>query len=88
MASGWHKMDWNDTSLLQDHFYYLVTHKGYKTPMKAKWHNDMGGIWEVIGTTYGFDVGKEYWYSWETENPILAWMEMPDIWKEDSNDTD
>ena len=41
--SEWHKMDWEDTSQLQDHYFYLVTYRGLKTPMKAKWHAEMGG---------------------------------------------
>ena len=29
-----------DNEELQDHHFYLVAHKDYGTPMKAKWHQD------------------------------------------------
>ena len=85
MTFKWHKMDWENPSGLVDHCYYLITHKGYKTPLKAKWHNEMGGCFEALGVTYGFDIGREFWYSWEPNNPIIAWMELPDIYKEDED---
>lgn len=31
---------------LQDHYFYLVTHPDFGTPLKAKYHNDMGGYFE------------------------------------------
>lgn len=92
MASGWHKMDWNDTSMLQDHYYYLVTIPFFETPMKAKWHSEMGGHWEVFGVPMGNpgECGCTYHYEWEEDDDerVIAWMEMPDVYKEDSNDTD
>ena len=82
--SEWHKMDWEDTSQLQDHYFYLVTYRGLKTPMKAKWHAEMGGCWEVRGIPYLKKLSIEYWYPWEENNPIIAWMDIPDIYhKED-----
>lgn len=86
MTFKWHKMDWKDPSGLVDHHYYLITYKGYETPLKAKWHSDMGGCFEVLGTTrglYGFDIGIGYFYNWEPDNPVIAWMELPDIYRED-----
>ena len=69
---------------LQNHFYYLVTHKKYGTPMKAKWHDE--GCWEVIGETseknpFCYESGH-YW-DWEENHPILAWMDLPDVYKEE-----
>lgn len=72
----WNKFVWDDVSQLKDHYYYLVTDKRYKTPMKAKWHNDNGGIWEIITGT-----GKDYIYSWD-EKSVLAWMELPECYSE------
>lgn len=77
---SWHKMDWENPSELKDHHYYLVTHKKFKTPMKAKWHEEMGGSFEVI--IGGLHV-NEVWHSWDFDNPIIAWMEMPDIYREE-----
>lgn len=86
--SQWHKFDpKNPGSDLKDHFYYLVTHKGYETPIRAKWHNDIGGHFEVFVTLdvseYGDNEIIEYWFSWDKDNPILAWMDMPEIYKEE-----
>lgn len=79
----WHKMDWNDISQLQDHYYYLVTHKNYKTPMKAKWHSENGGCWEVLGCWGGdFHQFSDYDYSWDN-HVVLAWMDLPDIYREE-----
>lgn len=81
----WHKMNWEDTSELKDHYYYLVTHTDYGTPMKAKWHNEAGGCFEVIGvpkSLHEYDVEFVWSYESEDHNPIIAWMEMPDIYKE------
>lgn len=67
---------------LQDHFYYLVTHKKYGTPMKAKWHDE--GYWEVIGETDSqrpFQYTSMNYWDWEENHPILAWMEMPEVYK-------
>ena len=62
------------SKLLIDHYYYLVTHSKYGTPMKAKWHDEMGGIWEVF---IGNGEPNEHIYSWDDPYPILAWMQMP-----------
>ena len=63
---------------LKDHYYYLVTHRKYKTPMKAKWHSENGGAFEVYCHN-----GSEFWYSWDPDNPIIAWMEMPEIYHDE-----
>ena len=45
-------MKWLKTSenqdKLQDHYFYLVTHVDYGTPMKAKYHDDIGGFFEIF----------------------------------------
>lgn len=87
----WHKMDWNKTDELKDHCFYLVTHKDYKTPMKAKWHSDAGGIWEIRGcpvvyTGIDDDVTaftSRYEFAWDDDHLVLAWMEMPELYKEE-----
>lgn len=33
---------------LEDHYFYLVLHKRFGTPMKAKYHDDMGGYFEIV----------------------------------------
>lgn len=73
---------------LIDHHYYLVTHRDYNTPIKAKWHDGMDEHWEVFGCARYDDVGKtvlgmdeiEFWYPWDYDNPIVAWMEMPYVY--------
>ena len=86
--SEWHVYDRKHPKGLEDHNYYLVTHTHYGTPMKAKWHADLGGIWEVYGCQgregYHGQV-YEYWYAWDKENPITAWMELPDVYSPPSS---
>ncbi len=74
---------------LLDHYYYLVTHRDYKTPMKAKWHDGMDEHWEVFGCARKDEFEHviahdltEVWYPWDSCNPIVAWMEMPYTYKE------
>lgn len=68
---------------LEDHYFYLVTHADYGTPMKAKYHDDMGGYFEIMSKK---GVPIEY------VNPIFAKRkikyfsplpEMPDDYKEE-----
>ena len=73
----WHEFGWNDISQFKDHYYYLVTHTKYETPMKAKWHNEMGGCWQILG---GTGDNSDYVYSWD-EKYVIAWMELPEIYK-------
>ena len=76
----------NRNSGLTDHNYYLVTHRNYKTQMKAKWHDGPDEHWEVFacphvkGSDKHIERVTEYWYAWDPENPIIAWMEMPEIY--------
>lgn len=82
----WHKMNWKNTSELQDHHYYLVTHRDYMTPMKAKWHSEFGGTWEILGCPAMSGMifsSNRYENSYDAEHYVLAWMELPDIYKEE-----
>ena len=79
MESNWHKYPSDDDSLLKDHYFYLVTHKDFGTPMKAKYHSDVEEFEVYIG---GIN-NNEYWQPWDPDNPIIAWMELPDIYKEE-----
>lgn len=78
-------MEWNayDPSKgderLNDHHYYLVSHKDFGTPMKAKYHSELGGIWEVFigrGQLNGFV------NPWDDPYPIDAWMKLPEKYGE------
>lgn len=87
--NGWHAFDKDDPGPeLQDHHYYLVTHTDYKTPMKAKWHSELGGGWEVLGCAGDgwTETKEEFWYSWDANNPIIAWMDLPDIFQSEFTD--
>lgn len=90
---GWHAFDKdNPDKELQDHYFYLVTHSKYETPMKAMWHSENGGTWQVLGCWHLVDETgqrhqeEEFWYSWDANNPIIAWMEMPDIFQQEFRD--
>lgn len=64
----WHPfnpLEPNNTGL-KDHYFYLVTVKGFKTPMKAKYHDDspFGFLPPITGDFDPCDV--------------IAWHELPD----------
>lgn len=83
VEKGWLKTSENQDKLI-DHYFYLVTHCDYGTPMKAKYHDDAGGYFELL--TY--ECGKFC----EFINPIfqhscrckyfMPLPEMPDDYKE------
>lgn len=76
MSGKWHPYDPKKSGTEQgllDHFYYLVTHRDYDTPLKAKWHAE--GLWVVIGFT------PQYVWDWYEDQPVIAWMELPDIYR-------
>lgn len=79
----WHKFDRENHNALQDHYYYLVTHKDYATPMKAKWHEGCDEHWEIF---VGMGRPNEIVYTWDKDCKVIAWMEMPEIYAtHDSN---
>lgn len=56
---------------LEDHYWYLIAHKDYGTPMKAKYHSDCPHF------TF-FDANGER-ATYLFENKITHYMELPDI---------
>ena len=60
---------------LKDHYFYLVTHKDYGTPMKAKYHDDLGGYFELIN----YKRETEYINQILGESKCKYFMEMPEM---------
>ena len=78
-AQKWIPFD-RDDNRLKDRYYYLITHTDYKTPIKAKWYSYEGEWVEPF-------TGKTLWHSWALEdNKVLAWMELPEPYRERSED--
>lgn len=76
----WRKFDrCNHYGCLEDHNYYLVTHKDYATPMKAKWHEGCDEHWEIF---VGMGRPNEIVYTWDEDCKVIAWMEIPEIYNE------
>lgn len=75
--SQWHPFDplKPDDTLLKDHNYYLVTVKGFETPMKAKYHIDMP--FGFLPSTRDFD-----------PYDVIAWRELPDNMDEEVKHND
>ena len=71
MTGMWIPWVANDARL-KNHYYYLVTHVDFDTPMKAKYHDD-GDYFEVFGVYPNLAV-----YQWYGD--ITAWMNLPDIY--------
>lgn len=59
---------------LKDHYFYLVTHRAYATPMKAKYHIDMD-CFEIINAPH------TRVYTWD--DLITAWMDLPEVYREE-----
>ena len=77
----WYRLP-DNKELLVDHYFYLVTHVDYGTPMKAKYHSDMGGYFEIMNKK---DVPVEYVDPILSKSKIKYFMpmpEMPDDYKE------
>lgn len=62
---------------LIDHYWYLVAHEDYKTPIKAKYHSD------VPHFTFSAN-GKEH-ASYIFEGKITHYMDLPELPKEAEN---
>ena len=78
----WYRLPDNKI-LLVDHYFYLVTHADYGTPMKAKYHDDLGGYFEIMNKK---SVPVEYVDPILGESKIKYFMpmpEMPDDYKEE-----
>lgn len=67
----WITVEENLWNLLEDHYWYLIVHKDYGTPMKAKYHSDCPHF------TFFDAGGEEVCYLFE--NKITHYMELPDI---------
>lgn len=72
--------EWLEDDRLKDHYFYLVAHKKFATPMKAKYHDDGGmrcfqimSLSNDIRTRHNFDDV----YPWD--DSITHWMELPDL---------
>ena len=62
---------------LEDHYFYLVTHADFGTPMKAKYHNDMGGYFEIKSSDKKIPV--EYVNPIIGESKIKYFMLLPEM---------
>lgn len=69
----WHPFDPMEPKQkgLEDHHFYLVTVKGYGTPMKAKYH---------IDKSFGFEppTSKDF-----DPFDVIAWRELPEVMNDD-----
>lgn len=79
----WYRLPDNKICLV-DHCFYLVTHADYGTPMKAKYHDDIGGYFEIMSSDKKIPV--EYVDPILGKSKIKYFMpmpEMPDDYKEE-----
>lgn len=61
---------------LKDHYFYLVLDRRFGTPMKAKYHDDMGGYFELVSLVKARDtVFIDQLFG---ERDINWFMEMPE----------
>ena len=67
---------------LQDHYYYLVAHKYFTTPMKAKYHNDSFKHFEV----FSFKSSQISYIFLNSTDDITHFMELPELPKEEEGE--
>lgn len=63
---------------LIDHYWYLVAHEDYKTPIKAKYHSDV--------PHFTFSANGEEHASYIFEGKITHYMDLPELPKEAENE--
>lgn len=68
---------------LKDHYFYLVLDRRFGTPMKAKYHDDMGGYFEIVSALpneLGW-IDNVYLFDGEYGEPrnIDWFMELPEV---------
>lgn len=67
---------WSHTDL-EDHYFYLVAHKKFATPMKAKYHDECyGGRFEILSGSWRTGEIKDV-CSWDED--ITHFMDLPDM---------
>ena len=67
----WIELDDKTADDLNDHVWYLIAHKDYETPMKAKYHID------VPSFTFNTSEGEQRTYLFE--NRITHYMPLPEL---------
>lgn len=67
---------------LQDHYYYLVAHKDFTTPMKAKYHNDSFKHFEV----FSFKSSQISYIFLNSTDDITHFMELPELPNEEEGE--
>ena len=70
-----------DNEELQDHHFYLVAHKDYGTPMKAKWHQDCTPTFQVYigGGKCDEYIDELSNYHAEENKKITHWCKLPNL---------
>lgn len=78
----WIPINEETIKILQDHHYYLVAHKDFKTPMKAKYHNDSFKHFEV----FSFKSSQISYIFLNSTDDITHFMELPELPKEEEGE--
>ena len=79
MNMKWIPINEETIETLQDHYYYLVAHKDFTTPMKAKYHNDSFKHFEV----FSFKSSQISYIFLNSTDDITHFMELPELPKEE-----
>ena len=67
----WHKMP-DDENLLEDHYWYLIAHRDFATPMKAKYHGEPFPYFEMY-----YEGGRCVSYLYD--GAVKYWTELPEM---------
>jgi len=80
MSMEWIPINEETVKTLQDRYYYLVAHKDYTTPLKAKFYKDFPCYFKVCTFNGNF---VTYIFSEEEDNEITHAMKLPELPKEE-----
>lgn len=72
--------EWIEDERLKDHHFYLVAHKAFSTPIKAKYHDD-GGMrhFQIMSVPNVIRTGDYFDEEYPWNDNITHWMELPDM---------
>lgn len=73
--------EWKEDERLKDHWYYLVAHKAFSTPMKAKYHDDGALRCFQIVSQDNRDIRWRHNYDdvYAWSDSITHWRELPEM---------
>lgn len=61
----------------EDHYWVLIAHKDFMTPMKAKYHSDAGGGFSYFAQDKNGNTYEGFCYIFD--NKVNYWTDLPEL---------